>query len=90
VPVQIANARETLLESAPPGVNPTKLDRSARDHLFGDRGGFRAWLANTGITYNLDFTSESVYNASAYLIRPGGTSAVPNSFLVGAKMHADF
>ena len=25
-----------------------------------------------------------------YFVRPGGTSAVPNSFLVGAKIHADF
>jgi carbohydrate-selective porin OprB len=25
-----------------------------------------------------------------YFIRPGATGAVPNAFLVGAKVHADF
>jgi carbohydrate-selective porin OprB len=81
---QIASAQATLLESAP-GVNPTKLDQPAADHLFGDWGGFRTWLANAGITYTLDFTSESVYNASGGL-KQGGETA----YQIGLAVDADW
>jgi porin len=80
-----ANAQETLLESAPPGVDPTKIDQPAPDHLFGDWGGFRTWLANTGITYTLDFTSESVYNASGGLKQSGDTA-----YQIGLAVDADW
>lgn len=41
-----------------------EFDQPLPDQIFGDWGGFRNWLANSGVSYTLDFTSESVYNAS--------------------------
>jgi porin len=80
-----ANGQQTLLESSPPNVNPTKSDQAASDHLFGDWGGFRTWLANKGIVYTLDYTTESVYNVSGGL-RNGADSA----YQIGLAVDADW
>lgn len=80
-----ANAQQTQSASTGSGVGPAKIDQPAPDHIFGDWGGFRTWLANAGVTYTLDFTSESVYNVSGGLKR-GGDSA----YQIGLSVDADW
>lgn len=55
--------------ATPSGVALPAISQSwpPADHIFGDWGGLRSRLANYGVTYTLDFTSESVLNASGGL-----------------------
>jgi len=70
-----ANGQEMSAQSMPAQSTPPPASGEAKisqdwpppDHLFGDWGGFRSWLQNRGITYELDYTTESVLNASGGL-----------------------
>jgi porin len=57
----------------------------APDHIFGDWGGLRSRLANYGVTYTLDFTTESVLNASGGL-RTGADTA----YQIGLSVDVDW
>jgi len=68
----LAIAQAAKAQEAPPpptsGVTaPITQTWPAPDHLFGDWGGLRTRLSSFGITYDLDYTTESVLNASGGL-----------------------
>jgi porin len=55
------------------------------EHIFGDWGGLRTRLANSGITYTLDFTSESAYNASG-----GLKTGADTAYQIGLSVDVDW
>jgi porin len=86
--VQSASAQVAPKQlTTPPATDPINASQApaSSDHIFGDWGGFRSRLANYGITYTLDFTSESVLNASG-----GVKTGADTAYQIGLAVDVDW